>query len=107
MFVLVFACVFSKLRLERDLKWVRSTPQWTCGMHYIYEMLNYIWNTAHLYVLVQSGWGCLRHGDVTQTHEKMAAALSSEFSDLVQIKKQLISMISQCKERGLVHSVKW
>ncbi|GAA6102097.1 cell division cycle protein 23 homolog [Tachysurus ichikawai] len=37
----------------------------------------------------------------------MAAALSSEFSDLVQIKKQLISMISQCKERGLVHSVKW
>ncbi|KAG7321135.1 hypothetical protein KOW79_015550 [Hemibagrus wyckioides] len=35
------------------------------------------------------------------------AALSSDFSDLVQIKKQLISMISQCKERGLVHSVKW
>lgn len=39
--------------------------------------------------------------------QKMAAALSSEFSDLVQIKKQLISIISQCKERGLVHSVKW
>lgn len=48
----------------------------------------------------------LRLGGVTQTHEKMAA-LSSDFSDLVQIKKQLISMISQCKARGLVHSVKW
>uniref|UniRef100_A0A8C8IHF7 Cyclosome subunit 8 n=1 Tax=Oncorhynchus tshawytscha TaxID=74940 RepID=A0A8C8IHF7_ONCTS len=30
-----------------------------------------------------------------------------EFGDLVQIKKQLISVISLCKERGLVHSVKW
>uniref|UniRef100_A0A673LGY3 Cyclosome subunit 8 n=1 Tax=Sinocyclocheilus rhinocerous TaxID=307959 RepID=A0A673LGY3_9TELE len=30
-----------------------------------------------------------------------------EFGDLVQIKKQLISIIAQCKERGLVHSVKW
>uniref|UniRef100_A0A8C5FTS9 Cdc23 domain-containing protein n=1 Tax=Gadus morhua TaxID=8049 RepID=A0A8C5FTS9_GADMO len=35
------------------------------------------------------------------------AALCSEFGDLVQIKKQLISVISLCKERGLVHSVKW
>ncbi|KAI2650928.1 hypothetical protein H4Q32_018911 [Labeo rohita] len=37
----------------------------------------------------------------------MAATRSSEFGDLVQIKKQLISVIAQCKERGLVHSVKW
>uniref|UniRef100_A0A672R1C0 Cyclosome subunit 8 n=1 Tax=Sinocyclocheilus grahami TaxID=75366 RepID=A0A672R1C0_SINGR len=36
----------------------------------------------------------------------MAAMRSSEFGDLVQIKKQLISIIAQCKERGLVHSVK-
>lgn len=71
-------------------------------------MLNLIWNTAHLDLLVQSEMGSSAPGDVTQTHEKMAAAsLSSEFSDLVQIKKQLISVISQCKERGLVHSVKW
>ena len=35
------------------------------------------------------------------------AALSGEFSDLVQIKKQLLSVMSLCKERGLVHSVKW
>uniref|UniRef100_A0A672R1Z7 Cyclosome subunit 8 n=1 Tax=Sinocyclocheilus grahami TaxID=75366 RepID=A0A672R1Z7_SINGR len=33
--------------------------------------------------------------------------MTSEFGDLVQIKKQLISIIAQCKERGLVHSVKW
>uniref|UniRef100_A0A8C2JP16 CDC23 (cell division cycle 23, yeast, homolog) n=1 Tax=Cyprinus carpio TaxID=7962 RepID=A0A8C2JP16_CYPCA len=37
----------------------------------------------------------------------MAATRSSEFGDLVQIKKQLISITAQCKERGLVHSVKW
>ncbi|KAF4098143.1 cell division cycle protein 23 homolog isoform X1 [Onychostoma macrolepis] len=37
----------------------------------------------------------------------MAATRSSEFGDLVQIKKQLISIVAQCKERGLVHSVKW
>ncbi|XDV39145.1 hypothetical protein PO909_008425 [Leuciscus waleckii] len=37
----------------------------------------------------------------------MAATRSSELGDLVQIKKQLISIIAQCKERGLVHSVKW
>ncbi|KAG5844177.1 hypothetical protein ANANG_G00158860 [Anguilla anguilla] len=35
------------------------------------------------------------------------AALSSEFGDLVQIKKQLIYVITLCRERGLVHSVKW
>uniref|UniRef100_A0A3Q4N7C4 Cyclosome subunit 8 n=1 Tax=Neolamprologus brichardi TaxID=32507 RepID=A0A3Q4N7C4_NEOBR len=34
------------------------------------------------------------------------AALCSEFGDLVQIKKQLISVISLCKERGLLHSAK-
>ncbi|KAG7274346.1 LOW QUALITY PROTEIN: hypothetical protein CRUP_028667 [Coryphaenoides rupestris] len=37
----------------------------------------------------------------------MAALCSLEFGDLVQIKKQLITVISLCKERGLVHSVKW
>ncbi|TRY59387.1 hypothetical protein DNTS_004296 [Danionella cerebrum] len=46
-----------------------------------------------------------RRGDVFM--KKMAATRSSEFGDLVQIKKQLISVIAQCKERGLVHSVKW
>lgn len=35
------------------------------------------------------------------------ADLCSEFGDLVQIKKQLISVISLCKERGLLHSAKW
>lgn len=35
------------------------------------------------------------------------AALCSEFGDLVQIKKQLISIISLCKERGLLQSGKW
>ncbi|KAJ8276331.1 hypothetical protein COCON_G00080830 [Conger conger] len=35
------------------------------------------------------------------------AALSTEFGDLVQIKKQLIYVITLCRERGLVHSVKW
>ncbi|XP_048850941.1 cell division cycle protein 23 homolog [Brienomyrus brachyistius] len=35
------------------------------------------------------------------------AALSPEFGDLVQIKKQLISVIGLCRERGLVHSAKW
>ncbi|XP_028842596.1 cell division cycle protein 23 homolog [Denticeps clupeoides] len=35
------------------------------------------------------------------------AALSAEFGDLNQVKKQLIGVISQCRERGLVHSVKW
>lgn len=35
------------------------------------------------------------------------AALCAEFGDLVQIKKQLISVISLCKDRGLLHSAKW
>uniref|UniRef100_A0A7N8XRZ5 CDC23 (cell division cycle 23, yeast, homolog) n=1 Tax=Mastacembelus armatus TaxID=205130 RepID=A0A7N8XRZ5_9TELE len=35
------------------------------------------------------------------------AALCSDFGDLVQVKKQLISVITLCKERGLLHSTKW
>ncbi|MGH0130234.1 UNVERIFIED_CONTAM: hypothetical protein FKN15_066949 [Acipenser sinensis] len=35
------------------------------------------------------------------------AALSSQFGDLVEIKKQLTVIIALCRERGLMHSVKW
>ncbi|XP_033907655.2 cell division cycle protein 23 homolog [Acipenser ruthenus] len=35
------------------------------------------------------------------------AALSSQFGDLVEIKKQLTVIIALCRERGLLHSVKW
>lgn len=56
------------------------------------------------------GWGFLfiisTNNTLAYKNTKMAA-LSSEFGDLVQIKKQLISVISLCKERGLLHSAKW
>ncbi|MBN3279531.1 CDC23 protein, partial [Polyodon spathula] len=35
------------------------------------------------------------------------AALSSEFGDLVEIKKQLTVIIALCRDRGLMHIVKW
>ncbi|CAL8304583.1 unnamed protein product, partial [Gadus morhua 'NCC'] len=44
---------------------------------------------------------------LTTAAQRRADGVRPEFGDLVQIKKQLISVISLCKERGLVHSVKW
>lgn len=45
--------------------------------------------------------------EMPASQDMKMAALCSEFGDLVKIKKQLISVISLCKERGLLHSAKW